>query len=52
MEMITGPEVLKIPFGIGGFLHMEEWETPQLLMTEEEGSVYLMEDKKEEVTEE
>ncbi len=44
LEMVTGPEVLQIPFGIGGFLHMEEWESRQLLLVEEEGSVYLMED--------
>lgn len=47
LEMITGPEVLQIPFGIGGFLHMEEWEAQELLLVEEEGSVYLMEDREE-----
>lgn len=51
LEMITGPEVLQIPFGIGGFLHMEEWEAQELLLIEEEGSVYLMEDRPEETPE-
>ncbi len=44
LEMITGPEVLQIPFGIGTFLHMEDWESPELLLVEEDGSVYLMDD--------
>ena len=51
LEMITGPEVLQIPFGIGGFLHMEEWKAQELLLIEEEGSVYLMEDRPEETPE-
>ena len=42
LEMMTGPEVIQIPFGLGGFLHMEEWEFQDILLVEEDGRVYLM----------
>ena len=42
LEMMTGPETIQIPFGLGGFLHMEEWVSLEAVLEEdEEGSMLL-----------
>lgn len=42
MEMMTGPETVQIPFGLAAFLHMDEWETLDAVLAEdEEGRVLL-----------
>jgi len=44
LEMMTGPEVVQIPFGMADFLHMDEWESLSALLEEtEDGHVYLYE---------
>ena len=42
LEMMTGPETVKIPLGLAAFLHMEEWVSLDgVLEEDEEGRMFL-----------